>query len=1381
MVLTALAVRPGEALTADQLAELLWPALRPASWAKVVQGCVVRLRKTLGRGSIETSASGYRLTVPRDEIDAQRFERATERARALLGSAEDPERAAHVIGDALRLWRGEALVELDGWHTGRIEADRLSELRHEAEELFVEAHLRAGHSEDVVARAQAMVREQPLRERRWALLALAQYQAGRQGDALTTLRRVRSVLGRELGLDPGPDLAALEQAVLRQDPGLLELSVPVEASLECPYRGLLPYDTDDASLFFGRSTDVDACLGRLGSTGVLAVVGASGTGKSSLVRAGVVPSLRRDGRQVVVMSPGEHPMTSLSLLPRYAAAATVVVDQLEEVSSLCRDADERTRFLDGLVQHTRTGWLVVVLRADHLVAVSTHRALAGLLEQGLHLMAPMGADDLRAAIEEPARLAGLTVEPGLVQLLVHEVTSNPGSLPMMSHALQETWQRREGRTLTLAGYQATGGIQEAVARSAEQVYTEVGEEQQSRLRDLMLRLVAPGTGGEPVRTRLPRRLVVTDRAHGEMVDLLAGSRLVTTDDGVVEIAHEALTRAWPRLRDWLDEDVEGGQILHHLATAADSWDRLGHPDSELYRGARLARVLDWRARAVPDLSDVERAFLDAGERLSLTELRAAEERTARQRQVNRRLRGLLATGAVLLAAALVAGLVAVRQADRAARSADAADARRLGARALASKDVAESLLLGVEGVRLDDSPQTRANLFEVISRRPQLLRSTMVGGAQLTDLDVSRDGRSVFAYDLLGNVTVVDPRTGAVRARHQAEKGPVPFSGMAALALSPTGDTLAVGRPAFRNPPVVLLDADTLKASRIQPDGQPTRPTRTVGVAFSADGTTLAASFRHMRGTPDNSQFTDASVVVWDLRKPRQPPRRIEMTAPPQYSAVALSPDGRRLFTSMPLAAYDVATGEQVFRSPAHVSYLVKVSPDGRRLAIADVGRDSHLAGTDILLADARTGAVQQRLSGHTEQVYDLEFSPDGRMLASTSDDGTAVVWDLATGKPSQRLQLDEPATLAAFDPTGHLLYTGGVDRALRTWDLLGKQRFLAAVKPARSFDFGFVNPAPGGAMIAYDTAKGLRFLDVHARTYTPLGDTGSGYEHAGGAWTPDGKRFASAQGGLVRVWDPRTGRVVDQARPVGSRISEIDYSTDGSRLVVAEVSGRVTLLDADTLQPVGRPVDLGDYACCVSAGPDNRTAVVLLGGAWQSEDFASPSDRWATVDLVSGRVLRQGRLAVGGNWVSVSPKGHRAAVGGGRGEVLLLNLDTGAAVRPPVIGHDDGTNLVVFSPDGSRFVSAGFDGTVSLWDGRTGAQLAHVESPARRPASAEFLPGGRDLLIATYDRGVYRWDTSIDHAVAFACRMAGRNLTRNEWADAFGRQTYRPTCPGGT
>jgi DNA-binding SARP family transcriptional activator len=454
VVLAALAAWAGDPLSVERLAEALWGEHPPASRRKVVQGCVLRLRGVLGAQMIETVPNGYRLAVAADEIDARRFERLLGRGRELLAVGE-PDRAFFLTGQALELWRGRALIDLEHWEPARAEAGRLEELRLDAEELRFDAALQAGRYVEVLAEAYARVADAPLRERRWALLALAQYQAGRQGDALAGLRRARTVLGAELGLDPGDQLVAVERSILRQDPSLRISGVPAVESGRCPYLGLVPYNVSDAESFFGRDADVAACLHQLETVGVLAVVGASGSGKSSLLNAGVVTALRRQGRTVQVLKAGAD-------LPEPTAGPppVLVVDQCEEASA-------GTGYFAALASRADRAPLIVAVRADRLAEVSAEAGFARLIERGLHLLGPMDEAALRATIERPARQAGLLLEPGLVDLLLREVTGQPGALPLLSHTLRQTWFRREGRTLTVAGYTATGGIQGAVANTAE--------------------------------------------------------------------------------------------------------------------------------------------------------------------------------------------------------------------------------------------------------------------------------------------------------------------------------------------------------------------------------------------------------------------------------------------------------------------------------------------------------------------------------------------------------------------------------------------------------------------------------------------------------------------------------------------------------------------------------------------------------------------------------------------------------------------------------------------------------------------------------------------------------------------------------------------------
>jgi len=484
--------------------------------------------------------TGYRLSLVDDELDHRVFERLVERGRAVLDEG-DPPRASFLLEEALGLWRGPALADLEEWEPGRVEAARLEGLRMDAEELRVEAEVRTGHASTVLEQARVLLTQAPLRERRWALLATALYRCGRQAEALATVQRARAMLVAELGLDPGVDLVELERRLLTQDPSL-STDVSGAPSQTCPYRGLLPYDAEDAELFFGREDDVASCLRRLRDTGVLVVIGPSGVGKSSLVRAGVVASLARTGTPVLVARPGAHPLESLGgLKPR--GRQTLVVDQAEEAVTLCTDPVEQKHFFTALAAHVGAGGgLVLSLRADHLGDLAPYPEVARILEDGLYLLGPMRGPDLRRAIEAPAHGAGLRLEAGLVDLLVREVDGEPAGLPMLSHVLRETWERREGATLTVRGYKATGGIQHAVSQSAEMLYDAMDATQRARLRGLLLRLVMPTEAGDPVRTTVSRDKVAVDQDHARLVEQLVEARLVSIDGDAVQIAHEALVR-----------------------------------------------------------------------------------------------------------------------------------------------------------------------------------------------------------------------------------------------------------------------------------------------------------------------------------------------------------------------------------------------------------------------------------------------------------------------------------------------------------------------------------------------------------------------------------------------------------------------------------------------------------------------------------------------------------------------------------------------------------------------------------------------------------------------------------------------------------------------
>ncbi len=473
---------------------------------------------------------------------------------------------------------------------------------------------------------------------------------------------------------------------------------------ECPFLGLASFDVDDADLFFGRERLVAEMVGRLAGAPFLGVVGPSGSGKSSALRAGLLPTLESGALPGserwlrILLRPGAEPVRELDRVafaalddsqrrrlahgpdPLAAAAAVlaedtkllVVVDQFEEIFTATTDPAERLSFVTALTDAAASGRAIVLVavRADFYGRFAELEALAGLLGSNHVLVGPMSPDEYRRAIEGPVRRSGLRIDAGLVDRLVADDVNQPGGLPLLSTALVELWQKREGRSLTVEAYEASGGVSGAVARLAEAAYGGLGGGQQSTARSLFLRL-ASGGGESVVRRRVPLSELdaTTNETVRETLRSLTLARLLTVDEGTVEVAHEALLREWPRLAGWLEEDREGQRLRAHLAEAAREWEGTSQDPSELYRGARLASTLDWTAEHTLELNELERRFV--------TESRMADEREAqRQARANRRLRALLAGALVALIVAASAGGLAVVQRQAADQATSDAQAQR---------------------------------------------------------------------------------------------------------------------------------------------------------------------------------------------------------------------------------------------------------------------------------------------------------------------------------------------------------------------------------------------------------------------------------------------------------------------------------------------------------------------------------------------------------------------------------------------------------------------------------------------------------------------------------------------------------------------------------
>lgn len=540
------------------------------------------------------------------------------------------------------------------------------------------------------------------------------------GDMLKYLRRRAGLTQRELSIAVGysdaqisrleqnerlPDLATLTARFLpalhaEDQPEvaarLLELAAAVRredapAAGLPPYKGLYYFDESDAEWFFGREELTETLVNHVNTSlesgqRFLAVVGASGSGKSSVVRAGLIPALRwrqpSSGWPVYVMTPGAHPLEVLAVnllgnvvrstyvrkffdeLVRQpqtlssavnriqeetgAAHALLVVDQFEELFTLCRSETEQSAFVENLLtaalQPDGATIVVIVLRADFYAHCARFDLLRQALSKHQEYIGPMTGKELRCAIEEPAKRGHWELEPGLVELLLHDVGADaghapePGALPLLSHALLATWQRRRGHRLTLSGYTASGGIRGAIAETAEAVFQDQLDPGQRMIaRQIFLRLTELGDDTTTADTR--RRVSFDELASWpedreqvhEVLMTLADARLITTDQEAAEVAHEALIREWPTLRNWLDENREGLRLHRHLTETAQEWETLGRDPGVLYRGARLAQAVEWSHAHEEDLNLLERSFLEASQALESQE--AIERETQRQREL----------------------------------------------------------------------------------------------------------------------------------------------------------------------------------------------------------------------------------------------------------------------------------------------------------------------------------------------------------------------------------------------------------------------------------------------------------------------------------------------------------------------------------------------------------------------------------------------------------------------------------------------------------------------------------------------------------------------------------------------------------------------------
>lgn len=1064
-----------------------------------------------------------------------------------------------------------------------------------------------------------------------------------------------------------------------------------------PYLGLTGYGVEDADRFFGRDRLVARLVAMLGRHRFLAVFGVSGSGKSSLLRAGVIPALR--GRAVsgsaneasggpvvglvpVVMTPGSAPREALGRALGVVPAdrdVLLVVDQFEELFTMCRDADARTGFIADLAARAEAadgrGRVVVGVRADFYPRCAELPVLAGLLAGANVPVGPLSEDELREVVTKPARLAGLTVERALVTKILADATGQPGALPLVSHALLQTWRQRRGDVLTVAGYDGAGGVAGAVAQSAEKLYGRLEPSQQETVRRLFVRLVTLGEGVQDTRRRADRgELDLPD--VDTVLQLLAVQRLVVLDENTVEIAHEALIDAWPRLHGWLHTDRETLRLHRQLTDATTFWHRHDRDPGALYRGVRLAA---WDGRTDDSLNALERVFL--------AESRAQQARERRAKRRRRLMAGSSLAAALVVTSVLAA--VAFIQADQARDQRDVALSEQLAADARAQlqvdQEAAVRLAIKAYDVKPTEAAQTVLRQAVADSRVRAIMRT---GQAAVSGVAYSPDGHHMASSSADGTVRV--------------------------------WELVKPGRP--RGEPRVLREPANAVWSPV----------------FSPDGHRLAAC------------AVDGEVAVWDLatgvaalvvRGEPMDPHLINGRC-----GVAFSPNGQLLATT---------SGDGTVRiwnhsgRPTQVVRLggqprtVAFSPDGRRLA----------AGSDtvVWLWDAAGPANLRGLRGHDDVVTAVSFSPDGQRLASTSNDGTVRVWVISGDDPPLVLRGNDGfASSVAFSPDGRRVATGYAISTIRVWNTTSADDpLILRGHTAEAFGVAF---SPDGQRLASASGDGTVRLWDAAYAGHPLILRGSEKAVWSVSVSRDGQRIASAgEDGVVRVWrNPPHGEPLVLHGHDGE-ILQVALSPDGKRVASAGSDRTVRVWDTDGIDA---PVVLRGHTAkvdSVAMSPDGHR--VASGGGdgtvriWNSTGHGTPV-------VLSGH---HGPVS----YVAFSPDGQRISSGSNDGTVRIWNASgQGVPVvlnpQPP-----RRVWALAFSPDGQRLASSsGDDGGIRLWQTTNGHEDVEYHGFDTTVESIAFHPDNHQLITAHADGTVRLWHCEACDSIAQVRTRAATRLT---------------------
>jgi WD40 repeat protein/serine/threonine protein kinase len=1224
----------------------------------------------------------------------------------------------------------------------------------------------------------------------------------RYPDALSLAGDFRRIVSPDSGAASPPITQASAGPKIAISPVGRTLPVDLPLEPENPYKGLRAFQESDAHDFFGRNALVDRLLKRLSEQDAnnhfLAVIGPSGSGKSSAVKAGLLPVLRRGGNPgsldwfISQMTPGAEPFVELEaallrvavnppatllaelradecglsdvvdrLLPVEDGDLLLVIDQFEEVFTLVADESDRALFLKSVLYAVTNPKsrvrVIITLRADFYDRPLLYPEFGDLLRQRTEVVLPLTATEMEQAITGPAERMGLRFESGLVATIVGDVGQQPGGLPLLQFALTELFERREGFNLTRSAYAASSGVLGALARRADEVYEQLDNLGQELARQLFLRLVALGEGTEDTRRRILQAEMLTatgidKRALQNIIDKFLKYRLLTADyepitrAATIEIAHEALIRVWSRLKTWLDTNRDNLRLYQRLTIATAEWLNTGRDASYLASGARLAQFETLAAGTTLALTPEEAEYLAAS--------------IAARKRANNRLRAFVAGLAAFSIIAVIFAWIALDRQQVADTQARLSRSRELAVTALTGvRQTDLALLLSLEALKSADTFEARNSLLTALQSQPRIERYLQGHTGGVRSLAVSPDGRrlvsgsadhTLIIWDVATDQPIGTPLTGHT-------------GWVNSIAFSPDGKRIA---SASTDQTIRIWNAETGEA-----EGEPLiGHTGSVwSVAFSPDGQTLA------------SGSDDITVILWDVATGKPIGDPLTGHEGTVYS-VTFSPDGKTLASGSDddtIRLWDTSTWKPIGDPLSTVNWVLSLAFNPKTGLLASTGADRNVTFWDTSTGERLTVLT----TNHQNWGRQVVFSTDGQYFATASQDHTVRIWDATSGDPVGDPFGGHSADVwsAAFVPGSDTIISADSDGKIIEWNIT-KPQSLATVLADSQDGLLTVAYSPDGKILAaaggntaensgsgdnnirlWDTATAAikTVLAGHQRYITTL------------AFSLDGKQLASASADqTIRLWNVDTGAVIQTFDlPQRTDWVALAYSPDGKSLASGSDQGNIFLWDIASGKIIGEPLK-GHTAGIQSLAfsPDGRLLAsgsddsrVILWEIAKHAMFHNPLT--GHTDTVTS--------------VAFSPDSKKVAGGSYDETIIVWDVDSGQPVGQPFVGQADYVTSVAFSPDGQLLASGGWDEHLLLWDVNRGE---HIGPPfighTARITSVAFSPDGQTIATGSLDTIAILWDIDLESWENRACSIANRNLTASEWERYFQTTPYHTTCP---